>query len=904
MSKKYLKSKAIYALIASFLLSVTTPLGTVNVNAASQVTVDWNNVRQEIDGFGVTQEEECTYVMPEPKRAEVMDLLFSKTNGIGLSMLRTEIGCGESKPTIEPQDGVWNYDPDPRELWYFNEAKARGVEKIFGTVWSPPAWMKTNNNVKNGGYLRSDCYQKYADYLAQYVKIYKQYHNIDIYGVSIANEPEYAAQWKSCLWTGAQFKNFIGNYLKPTFEREQIAAKVIAGESGVWSEAVVKDSLNDPNACSRIDIVASHQYQWFITDFPTSRAKGKKIWMTELSDTTGGFDASIKDGVWWAKKVHDFMTIPEVSAFCYWRGAHTVTNNQQLIRISPDSQSYETTKRLFAIGNYSKFVRPGFVRIGATENPVSGVYVTAYKNPTTGEFAIVAINDGDSNRVIDIVPQGFAAGKITPNITDRMYNLVQGTDIPVIDGKFTASVGAKSIVTFTGTNGSPAPQLQNWTINDDLNDWSKVFSLSPHWMIEKGNDYGRYDEDNSCARRTVNIPQSLTYKYPNITDFLATIYLCDSTSGISFYTSKDNVVWEPLTVINTLPVATAKDWQRTEYSPVGAMPQGANYLKVVFEDGANEWNKHLANMKIKCDSSLAADIVDNLNDWSKSYSYSNMQIGGQDGANAHRFGGDTARAIRQSNGAGEIVYSVANLNKSITNFDAKIYYYDGNDDNYDGVNFYISSDGVNWSEQSVWHTSSLPTADYWYKLHFSPLGNIPAGIKYLKVQFDRGAYEWDKQLSEISINCEVNPVNYQKDTLNDWTKAFSHSPNMAIASTEASQSTKFDGDTSTAVRTNQDAGNIVYFKEDGIKGFVAKVYFQKDQSIFEGIRFYTSTDGVNFELLKSVYTIQMATVDAWRRNFFTPAGSLPEGTKYLKFEIVNGSTSVIQDKQLSEIVLN
>ncbi|MEG0692547.1 MAG: hypothetical protein RR444_05640, partial [Oscillospiraceae bacterium] len=92
---------------------------TVSIQAApsGSVTVEWNNVRQVIDGFGFTQEEECTYVMEEPYRSEVMDLLFSPEKGIGASILRTEIGCGDvAKATIEPAKGVWNTQPDPREL--------------------------------------------------------------------------------------------------------------------------------------------------------------------------------------------------------------------------------------------------------------------------------------------------------------------------------------------------------------------------------------------------------------------------------------------------------------------------------------------------------------------------------------------------------------------------------------------------------------------------------------------------------------------------------------------------------------------------------------------------------------------------------------------------------------------
>ncbi|WP_415918057.1 glycoside hydrolase family 30 protein [Xylanivirga thermophila] len=283
------RSKKVYIaniLMAIFIATAIVPL--MNAEACSNVVIDWNDIHQEIDGFGITQDEEDTYSMSEPQRTEVMDLLYSRDNGIGLSILRTEIGCGDSKATIEPDDGVWNYEPDMRELWYFNEAKVRGVEKIFGTVWSPPAWMKTNNKLERGGFLKKEYYQKYADYLAQYIKIYKEYHGVDIYGVSIANEPEYAAPWKSCLWTGSMFKNFIKDYLKPTFENENIDAKVIAGEMAIWSEVVVKDALKDPESCSRVDIVAAHQYQGIIKELPTAKKTGKKIWMTELSDTTGG----------------------------------------------------------------------------------------------------------------------------------------------------------------------------------------------------------------------------------------------------------------------------------------------------------------------------------------------------------------------------------------------------------------------------------------------------------------------------------------------------------------------------------------------------------------------------------------------------------------------------------------
>ena len=160
---------------------------TIRADAAmvpnAEVRISWNDTAQEIDGFGVSQPCDVygDEIYNHPKRDEIMDLLFSKDNGIGLSLLRCEVGNGRNMPTIEPQDGVWDFSGSAAELWVMNEAKTRGIDKIYSTVWSPPAWMKTNNKVTNGGYLRKDCYQKYAEYLKRYVEGYKQYHDIDIH---------------------------------------------------------------------------------------------------------------------------------------------------------------------------------------------------------------------------------------------------------------------------------------------------------------------------------------------------------------------------------------------------------------------------------------------------------------------------------------------------------------------------------------------------------------------------------------------------------------------------------------------------------------------------------------------------------------------------------------------------
>jgi O-glycosyl hydrolase len=81
---------------------------------------------------------------------------------------------------------------------------------------------------------------------------------------------------------------------------------------------------------------------------------------------------------------------------------------------------------------------------------MKGVYISAYKNRDTGEFTIVAVNDRDSAAALNILPDGFASGHLTPYITNDSLNMKQGHDLVSVDGKFQTALPPKSVVTFVG----------------------------------------------------------------------------------------------------------------------------------------------------------------------------------------------------------------------------------------------------------------------------------------------------------------------------------------------------------------------------------------------------------------------------------------------------------------------
>jgi glucuronoarabinoxylan endo-1,4-beta-xylanase len=739
--------KNFYKLVAGLLVTVLL-FGTAFSNGLvakaavpNKITMNWDQVYQEIDGFGVSQACDVygEQIYGFGQRDTVMDLLFSQEKGIGLSMLRCEVGNGLNMPTIEPEDGVWNYDRPVSELWVIKEAKKRGIDKIFSTVWSPPAWMKTTGKITNGGYLKKDCYRKFAEYLAEYVSAYKRLYDIDINAVSIANEPEYAAMWQSCLWKPEMITDFLQNYLAPVFAEKKIPAKVIVGEKGEWSEGMVLNALNNPGSCERIDIIGGHQYSGTIAPLATAISKGKRTWETEVSDT-GIYKNDIKDGVAWAERIHKFMSNANANAFMYWLGASYKTNNESLIRLYQDG-TYVPAKRLYTMGNFSKFVKPGYVRIGINDNPIKGVYFSTYKNPLTNEFVIIAVNNTDTNHLFELSIDGCTAGSLTPTITNDKENLTRYEDVISENGTFKLSLGGYSVTTFTGINGSDIPQQKAWTITDELNDWKYIYSATPGWMLEGNDPYGGFEGDPSRARRTASNAQSLTYCFQNIRDFEAHIYFYKQFLGMNLYSSVDGEEWTTIPFIASKPKITGGYWEKTVIKPQGLLAPGTNYLKVEFNLGDQEWDKHLSKISFDCDGVFVPTIHDSLNDWSKVDSHSENWM--LDANNAQSMEGDNSRAMRTTASKEFILYK-AGENKTFSSFCAKLFYFRGNSS---PIRFYRSEDGLNFQEILPQYTGSVDTGSYWRRMYAK---ETQVNCKYIKVEFDGGGlYPWDKQLGDI-----------------------------------------------------------------------------------------------------------------------------------------------------------
>ncbi|CAI4211474.1 unnamed protein product [Parascedosporium putredinis] len=157
---------------------------------------------------------------------------FQRWTGAGFSILRNGIGSSLSSdsdwmntfapdnpgsPTAEP---TYKWDgKDSGQLWVAKTAQEKyGLKYVYGNAWSPPFYMKSNNNENNGGNLKTEWYQAYANYLVQYVKFYAQ-EGVNITHLGPMNEPDFSASYASALWDGNSAANFI-KVLQPTIERK------------------------------------------------------------------------------------------------------------------------------------------------------------------------------------------------------------------------------------------------------------------------------------------------------------------------------------------------------------------------------------------------------------------------------------------------------------------------------------------------------------------------------------------------------------------------------------------------------------------------------------------------------------------------------------------------------------
>ncbi|MBI3882048.1 MAG: NPCBM/NEW2 domain-containing protein [Verrucomicrobia bacterium] len=467
---------------------------------AQPLTVDWNSPRQEMDGFGVAFPGAAMWIknFTEPARSRILDVLFSVTNGAGFTIIRNEIiaddhdapnvgttGAGTWQPNInshEPIEGTWNWTGDESQVWLMQQAKRYGVTNFLSTVWSAPPWMKSNDSYRGdvlgpGGEtatLLTNKHQAYADYLSRYVREYHSRFGLDISAVSIVNEPGFPAHYQGMLMDPPQMVDFLKNFLKPTFVRDGVTARIVAPEDASWEATNrIAPLLADPGAAAAINIIASHGYHEATNPMPAVKAAGKRLWMTEISELNVNTN-SMADALRWVRNLHGHLTVAETQAWLWWYAAAPVVDDHPgalmfLTYTTPwyaaQRDTFRYPKRLWAIANYSRFIRPGFVRLPVGGNAPAGLLVSAFKSADGAQFVAVAVNDSDVPQTLTLqISGGGNVATLQPYVTSATQDLQPVALVTATNGIFTATLAPRSVTSFAKVASPlpPAPTDDTW----------------------------------------------------------------------------------------------------------------------------------------------------------------------------------------------------------------------------------------------------------------------------------------------------------------------------------------------------------------------------------------------------------------------------------------------------------
>lgn len=456
-------------------LAVTSYDTTINVTldtaAGGPVTVQLDQTRQTIAGFGINNVWKGGWTDQEA------DKIFDSTKGLGLTILR--IGMGDDGNVY---NGTSCWDD-------IKKAKARGLKYVIGSTWSPPGDWKTahpyvSDPKNDGGYLKPEYYSQWADRIAAFPAKVKAGSGMDLYAMSIANEPDFAScgsnepcngNYVTTLYNDTQ----IVNLLKVAGPKLHAAGcKVMAPEASewlhVWSNTSACCSVpggkpstdplkgkgydyghtlfKDKTAWALLDILGVHQYDTQVAEpWPSDVPEKKPIFQTEMSGVKWWPDGvpatDIDNGIAVAGWIHNALTVGEASGWCYWWWQAMGDTNEGLLLANGTD-----TKRHYTYGNFSRFVRPGYVRVEITGNVPKDVLLSAYKG-TDGTIVIVAINKSTASVTVPItISGGTVPASMTPWVTSASTNdnLAAKTAVSASGGILTVTLGSKTVTTFVG----------------------------------------------------------------------------------------------------------------------------------------------------------------------------------------------------------------------------------------------------------------------------------------------------------------------------------------------------------------------------------------------------------------------------------------------------------------------
>lgn len=409
------------------------------------------------------------------------DFVNTLINDLGITILRDNIPSNFEINNDNDDPAVTNLDAfnitantpghDGKladHLQYLKDMKNAGLEKLIVSIWSPAPWMKYNNKPGNGtadqnaapaytgnpdantNQLKTDMYSELAEYCVAYIKIIKQQTGLDVYALSIQNEPRFSQFYASCVYNGDALRSVM-KVVGQRLQAEGLATKLFMPEDVGWFDGIkslVEPVLADVEARKYVDMVAVHGYandgvspgssdaQTWEAMYKWGAAYNLPLWMTE----TSGYPNTQDGAIALSKAMYIALKYGNVSAWIFW-SISTSTLDAYSLMNSAGSKS----KRYYVSKNFYKYIRPGAKRFEIDSKDTDKLLPLAFNHPVNNSTTLVIINDNkNSGMPIKLTGSGIP-DKLSMFVTSKdddckNFEKINSSDIILLP--------ANSVVTF------------------------------------------------------------------------------------------------------------------------------------------------------------------------------------------------------------------------------------------------------------------------------------------------------------------------------------------------------------------------------------------------------------------------------------------------------------------------
>lgn len=402
------------------------------------VFVDQTKSFQTMVGIGAALTDASAEVfakLPAQTKQEFMTAYFDSDKGIGYNFGRTNIAsCDFSSGSygyVEENDSLLTtfsvaHDEQYR-IPFIKQciAAAGGTLPLFVSPWSPPSWMKDNNNLLQGGKLLPKYAQAWANHYVKFINTYESL-GIPVWGLSVQNEPMAKQRWESCIFTAEEERDFVKNFLGPTLHKEGLGEKkLIAWDHNrdlIFQRASVL--FGDAEAAKYIWGIGFHWYEtWTGSQMQFEnliRVKeafpDKNLIFTEGCVEKFGLDR-VND--WGLGEKYGYSMLNDFNcgtvAWCDWNilldenGGPNHVGNFCFAPVHADTQTGKLiyTNSYYYIGHFSKFIKAGAKRISCSSNR-DKIQSTAFLNPD-GKIVVMILNTSDEKLPFKLCISGKAA---------------------------------------------------------------------------------------------------------------------------------------------------------------------------------------------------------------------------------------------------------------------------------------------------------------------------------------------------------------------------------------------------------------------------------------------------------------------------------------------------------------